>query len=118
MKLAIRGRDFGRTGMIRKLINVETHAGEPISAGTVTLVPIAKSLRLMIPGVPAGLIWNRPVAMVIRDTAGSEQVIPIRDSTRRAVLALWGAAIGSAIYTMLFILKRQFESKNKEEVQK
>jgi uncharacterized spore protein YtfJ len=102
--------------MIRKLINVETHAGEPITLETATLIPLTRSLRLMIPGIPAGLIWNRPVAMVIRDKAGSEQVIPVRDRTRKAVLALWGAAVGSTLFSLAFIMKRRSESKKKEEV--
>lgn len=102
--------------MLRRLINVETNAGKPIIAGTVTIVPMAKSLRLMIPGFPGGLIWNRPVAVVTRTASGDEQVIPINDPTRRALLALWGAVVGSALFTLIFKLRRHKNRTNQEEV--
>jgi hypothetical protein len=108
--------NFRRKGMLRKLISVETHAGKPITAGTVTIVPMAKSLRVMIPGIPGGLIWNRPVAVVTKTASGSEHVLSVNDPTRRAVLALWGAVIGSALFTLAFKLRRRDDRKDQQEV--
>jgi len=100
--------------MINKIIKIETHAGEPISAGDVTIVPMSKSMLLMIPGFPAGLVWNRPVAIVAKTLSGNELVLPINDPTRRAVLSLWGAVFGSALFTMIFILRRRICKNQKE----
>ena len=102
--------------MLRRLINIETHAGEPISAGDVTIIPLAKSLRLMIPGIPTGLIWNRPIAIVARTVSGDEHVIPVRDPTRRAVLSIWGAVCGSTLFTLVYILRRRVRNNRKEKL--
>lgn len=104
--------------MLNRLIKIETRAGAPITAGDATLVPLAKSMKLMIPGVPAGLIWNRPAAVVVKMASGEEQVLTINDPTRRRLLALWGAVCGSALFTLVFILRRKNAIKKHKEMMK
>lgn len=74
--------------MLAPYITTETRVGEPMSIGDTTIVPMAKSLRIQIPRLPGGLIWNRPVSLLVREPDGSEEVLHIRDITRRTQFGL------------------------------
>jgi hypothetical protein len=39
-----------------------------------------------------GLVWNRPVAVRVRE-AGGERLLPIRDVTRRGQIAAYGLSL-------------------------
>ncbi|MBN2148158.1 MAG: hypothetical protein JW726_12260 [Anaerolineales bacterium] len=80
-----------------KWITLETRAGEPIKAGDKRLLPMAKVLRLKIPGLNGGLIWNRPASVVVQSADGQEQTLPVRDLTRQAQWLLLGAGILGAL---------------------
>jgi hypothetical protein len=86
-----------------KLLQTETHAGEPISAGDTQLIPMAQSFTLRPPGAQAGLIWNRPVSVVTRDPNGEEHILPVIDVTRQAQITLLALGlIGSLIIWLSF----------------
>lgn len=68
----------------------ETQRGEVIRAGSWTIVPAARSVRFVLPGQHAGMIWNRPVSVTVRGESGSEYTLPITDRTRQAQLAIAG----------------------------
>ena len=74
-------------------ILVETHAGEPIEVGDSKIVPLAKAVRFQKTGWLGGVIWNRPVAVVVQTGDDEERVIPIRDVTRIAQLAIFGSGL-------------------------
>jgi hypothetical protein len=78
-------------------IQAETRAGDPIEVGDRKIVPLAKVMRLQIPGWLGGAIWNRPVAVVVRRGDDEEQVIPVRDVTRLAQLTI----VGSGFFVIL-----------------
>jgi hypothetical protein len=80
--------------MPEPLIRYETRAGEPIQAAGRRIIPFSKALIVRFPGLPGGLIWNRPVSVSVQGEAGQEQVIPVVDVTR---LALWGMLGGSLL---------------------
>lgn len=86
------------------IVTYETQAGQPIRHGDVTLVPFARTLRVLLPwhfpGVNwgYGLAWSRPVSVLAVTDDGQEQVIPVRDVTRQAQLGLVGACLGMAIF--------------------
>lgn len=85
--------------MLDNFLHVENMAGRSIQAGAHRIVPVSQSVRLQIPGLPGGLIWNRPVSVVVTTPDGQEQVLPIRDLTRIAQLTIFGAAIlGSFLF--------------------
>jgi hypothetical protein len=85
--------------MLDKLIQVENRAGSIIQAGENRIMPVSQAIRLQIPGLPGGLIWNRPVSVVVTAPDGQEQVLPIRDITRLAQLTILGmAVVGSFLY--------------------
>lgn len=84
--------------MLANLIQTTTQAGEPIQAGDTQIIPMARVVRVQLPGLPGGLIWNRPVAVVTLDQAGQQTVHSIRDITRIAQFALLGVGlIGAAL---------------------
>ncbi len=78
---------------------LETQAGDPIVAGGVRLVPIARSLRLRLG--PFMVVWNRAIGVLVRSAAGgpsgTETLVPVRDRTRRLQLAILGAGLLGAL---------------------
>jgi hypothetical protein len=77
----------------------EAHQGEPIRAGGRTLTPVARSLRISLPGKAVGLIWNRPVAVNVQTAGEVDRMIPVVDGTR--IIQLW---IVGAFFLFSFIL--------------
>lgn len=87
------------------LINVETKAGKAIHAGDTTIIPFANSMRVRIPIIQGGLVWNRPVAVAVQTAQGQEYILPIQDVTRQILLALMGASLVSSVLLLLFSRK-------------
>jgi hypothetical protein len=80
------------------IIHTENRAGKPIDADGTILVPIEKSTRMQPPGMWGFLIWRRPASVVIQYPNGSEEIIQIQDSTRRAqILLIIIGVIGSVV---------------------
>jgi hypothetical protein len=93
--------------------NVETRAAPPVIVGETRIVPMARSLRIQIPGLPGGLVWNRPVAVVAQTAGGQEQVLPVRDITRQVQLALFsGALLGTLL---VWLALRIFREKRNDQ---
>jgi len=65
------------------------------------LIPFHQVVRVDFPGGWGGLVWNRPVSVWAMAPDGSEQVIPIPDVTRRALLAILGVVILAGILRWL-----------------
>ena len=84
------------------MLNVETHAGQPIQAGGTTITPFSTSLRIGIPGLTGGPIWNRPTSILIESGDGQEQVQPVTDITRTIEWMLLGATIIMALLIWIF----------------
>ena len=74
------------------IVSVETHSGNPVQTNGLTLIPFSQVVQVRLPGVPAGLVWNRPQSVLVTDNAGQEHTLPIRDITRQIVWSLLGAA--------------------------
>ncbi len=85
------------------MIVIETRTGDPIAAGDVWLVPVARSWRLDLGRV--GLVWNRPAGVLVEVAGGvtpkgrqpSDAALPIRDWTRRWQLALFAAGLAGSL---------------------
>jgi hypothetical protein len=86
-----------------KLFSREFRSGEPIQANMYTLVPFNQVLRLQIPGLKGGLIWNRPSSILARTADGQEFVIPVKDVTRQVQIALMGGAFLTSLFYFLAI---------------
>lgn len=80
-------------------LQVETKPGKPITIGKTRIVPYSKTLRVTFPQNNGGLIWNRPVSVLVTDAEGEETVIPVPDITRRTQIAI----IASGFLTVLLV---------------
>ena len=86
-----------------KIFTREFHSGAPIRADTFTLVPFNQVVKIQIPGLTGGLIWNRPSTILARTTDGQEFVIPVKDVTRQVQIALFGGAFLASLFYFLAI---------------
>lgn len=78
---------------MRSFLNIETHAGEPVTFRGAKLVPFSQSWQVRFPGLSGGLIWNRPASVLLVGADGEEQVLPVHDPTRLVIWALSGAIL-------------------------
>ncbi len=80
---------------LRDVISLESHLGDRIDVGGVSLMPQSRALIVRWPR--GGFVWNRPAAiMVERD--GAIDRVPIADATRRAQWGLLGLCAGLFLY--------------------
>lgn len=85
-----------------EFLSIETRAAATLQRQGYQVTPFVQTVRLQIPGLPSGLIWNRPVSILVASDSGEEQVLPVRDPTRQAILAL----LGAALFAWLFFRKK------------
>jgi hypothetical protein len=79
-------------------ITHEYRAGEKITIGEKTLIPFSHFWRIKFLGNQSGsVVWNRPSSVLVRSADGEEQVLPIYDLTRRVMISLFAACLGSLI---------------------
>ena len=86
-------------------ITVESRAGGPVKFHGNTLVPINQVWHLKLPWAHGGLIWNRPVSVVVTDSSQQETVLPVQDVTRQAVWFLFGLSVASLL--LAFVVGRR-----------
>ena len=84
-----------------KILSLETHTGQPYAAGETKIAPVSQSLRLQIPGLPGGFIWNRPLAVRVQPPDGPEETLPIWDMTRIFQLLIVGLGLLGGLFTIL-----------------
>ena len=87
------------------LFTIETSPGETIQAGSNQITHFSQAVKLTLPGSRGGLIWNRPVSVLIQGEDGSEKVLPVVDVTRIAQLALLGIGLAGGI--MFWLIRRR-----------
>lgn len=91
--------------MQNSLFHIETLTGPPVAVPEGQISVRSKYIQLRFPTVKGGLIWNRPVAVVVHTENGQEKIVPILDVTRIVLVALLGLCFLSTFALML--LKRQ-----------
>jgi len=85
------------------IIETEIKTGDSRQIGNLELTPLTQVLKIHMPGRRAGLIWNRPKAVVVRTSDGREQILPIPDVTRIAIWAmLAGGLLGAFMMGLMF----------------
>ena len=87
---------------LKNIIQWQTHLGEEVTVGDISLTPQSRALILRWPG--GGLVWNRPVAVVIKQGDRLSR-LPIVDVTRLAQIGLLG--LGATFALILLILSVQ-----------
>jgi len=89
--------------MSQPWIRSETEAGHTVSRGGTHVMPLSRSLCFQPAGLPFGLIWNRPMSVVVRTADGEVQEIPVPDVTRRRQITwLFVGLFGSLLLWFLF----------------
>ena len=91
--------------MSPSILHIETLTGQPVRLKDIQLRVRSQVVQLRLPVASGGLIWNRPIAVLVRTPDGQDQILPISDVTRTAVLALVGLCFASAFLLMLFRCK-------------
>src|SRR5512135_3097924 len=92
-----------RHNMRKHFLEIETRAGNPIQSGQFNIVPFAQVMHISLPILNDGLVWNRPISVLITGTDGQEELLPIRDYTRRIQWALWCTSLlGSALIWWMY----------------
>lgn len=76
------------------MVRVRTLSGEPVIVAGVTVIPQARAL--VVRTRFGGLVWTRPVAVLVR-RAGRVDRVPIVDVTRRVQLGLLIATTVAAV---------------------
>jgi hypothetical protein len=69
----------------KDIVEWRTASGKPVTVGDVTLTPQSQALTVRWPW--GGLVWNRPVAVLV-ERQGITERIPIVDVTRVVQLGL------------------------------
>ena len=89
------------------ILEIENRAGEPIQtrAGKITL--FSQVVRLNFPHRAGGLIWNHPAAVLVQANDGSEQVLPVQDTTRQIQLVIFGGALAVILLSWLITCRRK-----------
>jgi hypothetical protein len=78
-------------------IEREIRTGEPVQVGNFEITPQTRVLKIQLPGYHAGLIWNRPKAVIVRTSDGQESTLLVRDVTRVVIWAMLAGGLLGAI---------------------
>ncbi len=78
-----------------RVVEFETHVGEPIQVNSVTITPISRALQVRFPGRTGGIVWNRPVAVRVQAPQGPEKRLPVHDETRFQQFLLFVVLFGA-----------------------
>ena len=85
-------------------LTVENRVGAPIQAGERRITPFVQVVKVEIPGLHGGLIWNRPHAVLVQESDGSETVLSVPDITRQLQIFLLAAGLFAGL---LFWMRRR-----------
>ena len=90
---------------LKEMLQWQTASGDKVTVGDVTVAPQSRALTIRWPR--GGLVWNRPVAVLVERGEEMERV-PIVDVTRMAQVGLFGLSfVFSMIIMALSIRKRR-----------
>jgi hypothetical protein len=84
---------------LKEMLQWQTLSGDRVTVGDVSLTPQSQALTIRWPW--GGLVWNRPVAVLV-ERDGQTERMPIVDVTRMAQLGLLG--LGLVFSMVIFIL--------------
>jgi len=88
------------------VIEREIRTGETMQVGDLEITAQTRVLKIQFPGHHAGLIWNRPKAVIVRTSDGQESTLPVRDVTRIAIwVMLAGGLLGAFVIGLMYRYK-------------
>ena len=89
----------------RDMVQFQVHSGNEVTVGDVSLIPQSQAFVFRTPY--GGWVWNRPVAVVVRQ-AGQERRLPIPNPTLMARLAMLGLSFVLAALSLIYpVLSRR-----------
>ena len=100
--------------MPKQIIVQQTSAGEPVEVNDLTVYPVARSYRVNLPGARGGIIWNRPLAVIVEDADGTRQILPVIDRTRQLQIAIFSAGFIVTLLTWLIFRKSRKPAKKEK----
>src|SRR5262245_6421758 len=86
--------------MPNTLFHIETLTSQPLKVKDIQVRLRSQVIQLRLPFANGGLIWNRPVAVVIQTVDGQYQTLPVQDVTRAVVLVLTGLCVSTFLFTL------------------
>jgi hypothetical protein len=89
--------------MVNRFIVQQTTSGDPVDLGHVKVYPVARSYRIHFPSNQGGIAWNRPLAVIVEDSQGNRQIIPVQDRTRQLQVGILLAGLIGTILTWVFL---------------
>ena len=92
---------LGTNKMANSFLVQQTSSGEPVDMGDVKVYPVARSYRINFPSGQGGIAWNRPLAVIVEDSHGNRQVLPVHDRTRQLQVGILLAGLLGTILTWL-----------------
>jgi hypothetical protein len=92
--------------MSTSLLSIKTHTSHPIRINNAEVRVRTQVIQLRLPVVQGGLIWNRPLVVVLRTSDNQEQILSIPDLTRIAMLILAGLSFASMFFWIFFRLRK------------
>ena len=88
--------------MQTSILRIETRISPPITIQNTQMHVRSQVVQLRLPIIKGGVIWNRPVAVVVRTLDGEEKIVPIPDVTRTALLTFSGLGLTVMLVWMFF----------------
>jgi hypothetical protein len=82
--------------------SIQTLTGRPVKVGDVQVYVRSQVLQVRLPFANGGLVWNRPLSVMMRTPSGQEQRLSVPDVTRTAVLTLLVLSLVSTFLLMRF----------------
>ena len=92
--------------MKSSLLHIETLTSPLIAIQDTQYYLRSQLVQLRLPAVNGGLIWNRPLAVVLRTSDDQEKIVPIADVTRTAMFALAGLCFTS-MFVLMFLRRKK-----------
>jgi hypothetical protein len=89
---------------LKEMFQWQTASGDKVTVGDVTVTPQSRALTVRWPR--GGLVWNRPVAVLVERGEETER-IPIVDVTRMAQLGLLGLSLVFSMIIMGLSIRRR-----------
>ncbi len=91
---------------MNSLVQIETHWGKPIQSDRRKIIVQSRALQIGFPFLSGGIVWNRPVSVLVLSDNGPDQVLPVRDVTRLAQILLFAVALAGAVFLSLIMPRR------------
>jgi hypothetical protein len=73
---------------------IKARTGQPMQFDQVTITPISRAVEIRFPRQSGGIVWNRPVAVVVQPPEGPEKRLAIQDETRFQQFLLFAILFG------------------------